>query len=384
MRKTRKKGDWRQVAATAKSVGLGTCSALLKLATIAALAAFPAFEPVALAQERSAISTSTGEAERSGRATLGVDASAVDFYNGFNDPTGQAGQAAQTAGIGESGATGRAGQAAQPAGVGKSGATGRVGQAAGETSEEIEFEGEDELGFWAQGPRAWLGPNGWFGREGISASLKTILTFSILAIAPAILLATTSFVRISVVLTLLRQGLGAGQVPSNQTIAALAVFLSLLIMTPVWTEVYEEAVAPYSAGQISADEAFQRGQAPIRTFLWRQIEKTGNAETIGTFTQYIPGAENPEFYEDVPWRALAPAFLLSELKTAFLIGFQILIPLLIIDVVVSSVLVSTGMMMLPPAVVSTPLKLALFVLADGWGLVVKSLLASFAWTGVGG
>jgi len=152
-------------------------------------------------------------------------------------------------------------------------------------------------------------------------------------------------------------------------------------MTPVWSEVYETAVVPYSEGQISNAEALQRGQAPIRTFLWRQIEKTGNVETIGVFTRFIPGKENPEFYEDVPWRALAPAFLLSELKTAFLIGFQILIPFLIIDVVVSSVLVSTGMMMLPPTVVSLPFKLALFVLSDGWTLVVKSLLESFAWTG---
>lgn len=235
----------------------------------------------------------------------------------------------------------------------------------------------------ANGPSALFEPNGWLGPSGISASLKTALTLSILTLAPAILLMTTSFVRLSVVLAFLRQALGAGQVPSQQTTTALAIFLTLLIMAPVWTDVYNDAVAPYSNGEIDAAAAFERGQAPIRTFLARQIEKTGNTDAIWLFMRYIPDAETPKYFEDVPWRALAPAFLLSELKTAFLIGFQIFIPFLIIDLVVSSVLVSTGMMMLPPAVVSLPLKLALFVLTDGWTLVVKSLLESFAWSAGG-
>ena len=379
---------------------------------VAASAIFVVLGGVAAAQEGGAIPAAL-DAERSGKATLGVDASDLDFYSEFNAaPVGESepiaaptsrsetGQTARPAEVGNveqtapSAARSEAGQATRPAEVGNVGQTapstskseagqaarvGEVASAPANAAEEIEFD--DDFGksnFWTQGP------SGWFGPESVATSLKTILTFSILAVAPAILLATTSFVRVSVVLSLLRQGIGAGQVPSNQTIAALAVFLSLLIMTPVWSEVYEEAVVPYSAGQISNAEAFQRGQAPIRTFLWRQIEKTGNVETIGVFTQFIPGKENPEFYEDVPWRALAPAFLLSELKTAFLIGFQILIPFLIIDVVVSSVLVSTGMMMLPPTVVALPFKLALFVLSDGWTLVVKSLLESFAWSGAAG
>lgn len=350
------------------------------IGVVAAFASFAALGPSVRAQDGGAIPAAV-EAERGGRATLGVDASELDFYNDFNDAS--TGQVAQPALKSE---TGRSARSAEAGNVEQIARSTRVGEIAAEaanaanSTEKIEFDGDDEKtkNFWAQGP------SGWFGPESVATSLKTILTFSILAVAPAILLATTSFVRISVVLSLLRQGIGAGQVPSNQTIAALAVFLSLLIMTPVWSEVYETAVVPYAEGQISNAEAFQRGQAPVRAFLWRQIEKTGNAETIGVFTRFIPGKENPEFYEDVPWRALAPAFLLSELKTAFLIGFQILIPFLIIDVVVSSVLVSTGMMMLPPTVVSLPFKLALFVLSDGWTLVVKSLLESFAWSGVAG
>ncbi len=349
---------------------------------VAALAFGAAFGGNARAQDGGSIPAAV-ETERSGWATLGVETSELDFYNDFNGAeTVPVEQVARPEGIGEVNGTARTaeiesvGGKTQRAEGGEVAPTASTARNAGNLTEEIELDGDDEqANFWTQGP------SGWFGPEGVATSLKTLLTFSILAVAPAILLATTSFVRISVVLSLLRQGIGAGQVPSNQTIAALAVFLSLLIMTPVWSEVYETAVVPYSEGQISSAEAFQRGQAPIRTFLWRQIEKTGNVETIGVFTQFIPGKENPEFYEDVPWRALAPAFLLSELKTAFLIGFQILIPFLIIDVVVSSVLVSTGMMMLPPTVVSLPFKLALFVLSDGWTLVVKSLLESFAWTG---
>ena len=357
-------------------------------ALVGGVAASAAFAWSASAQDGGSI-PATVETERSGRATLGVEASELDFYNDLNDFDGanvvSSEQVARPAGIGEVNGTAQTTQTEEIGAVGQKSRAAKVGEVApiaastGNSTEEIEFDGDvGKPNFWTQGP------SGWFGRESVATSLKTLLSFSILAVAPAILLATTSFVRISVVLSLLRQGIGAGQVPSNQTIAALAVFLSLLIMAPVWSEVYETAVVPYSEGQISNAEAFQRGQAPIRTFLWRQIEKTGNVETIGVFTRFIPGKENPEFYEDVPWRALAPAFLLSELKTAFLIGFQILIPFLIVDVVVSSVLVSTGMMMLPPTVVSLPFKLALFVLSDGWTLVVKSLLESFAWSGAAG
>ena len=219
--------------------------------------------------------------------------------------------------------------------------------------------------------------SGVLGREGIGGTVKTIMVMTVIAIAPAFLLMTTSYVRISVVLFLLRQALGAGQIPSNQVVATLAVFLTVLVMSPVGVEVYQKAIIPYSENQISRNEAFQTGQEPVRTFLWKQIERTGNTEMISLFTKYLPDVDEPKYYEDVPWRALAPAFLLSELKTAFLIGFQIFLPFLVIDFVVSCVLTSTGMMMLPPAIISLPLKLALFVMVDGWTLVVKSLMESF-------
>lgn len=213
--------------------------------------------------------------------------------------------------------------------------------------------------------------------ESISTTLKTLLVTSVFTLAPAFILITTSFIRISVVLSLLRQALGAGQVPSNQIIAVLSVFLTMLIMAPVWTNVYDSAVVPYSVGEIADDEALQRGQYPIKAFLWKQIEHAGNTDTVELFLRYVPDSKNFEYYEDLPWRVLAPSFVLSELKVAFLIGFQIFLPFLIIDLVISSVLVSSGMMMLPPAIVSLPFKLALFVLVDGWTLVIKSLLESF-------
>lgn len=224
----------------------------------------------------------------------------------------------------------------------------------------------------------WLSSDsGLLGRDGIVSSLKAVLVMSVVAIAPAFLLMTTSYVRISIVLFLLRQALGLGQIPSNQVLATLAFFLTALVMSPVAVEVYEQAVVPYSESQISRSEAFQKGQEPVRTFLWKQIERTGNTRMISLFTKYLPDVDEPKYFEDVPWRALAPAFLLSELKTSFLIGFQIFLPFLVIDFVVSCVLVSTGMMMLPPTIVSLPLKLALFVMIDGWTLVVRSLIESF-------
>lgn len=215
------------------------------------------------------------------------------------------------------------------------------------------------------------------GSERIGSTVKIALLLSVLSLVPAILMMTTSFVRIVTVLSILRQGLGTGQIPPTQVLTAIAVFLTLLVMTPTLTEVWTEAVEPYSAERIDASEALTRGEKPIRTFLWKQIERSGNTDAIWLFMRYVPGAEAPKYYEDIPWRALLPAFMLSELKTAFLIGFQILIPFLVIDLIVSGVMVSMGMMMLPPAVVSLPLKLMLFVLADGWTLVVKSLLDGF-------
>ncbi len=216
----------------------------------------------------------------------------------------------------------------------------------------------------------------WTAGEGILSGTKIAILLTVLSLVPAILMMTTCYVRIVTVLAILRQGLGTGQIPSTQILAAISLFLTILVMTPTWTKVYEDALLPYSQGEIDATTAFDRGQLPIRTFLWKQIEKTRNTESIWLFMRYIPDAEKPEYYEDIPWRALLPAYMLSELKTAFLIGFQLFLPFLIIDLVVSAVMVSMGMMMLPPTIVSLPFKLMLFVLMDGWTLVVKMLLDS--------
>ncbi|MBI2823487.1 MAG: flagellar type III secretion system pore protein FliP [Planctomycetia bacterium] len=223
------------------------------------------------------------------------------------------------------------------------------------------------------------GPEGWTSPEGLSSSIQVMLLLTVLSLAPAALLMTTCFVRIVVVLSLLRQALGTQQLPPNQVVTAIALFLTLLVMTPVWKDVYDQAVVPYTQRQIGVEDAWQAGCRPIRRFMSMQIEKTGNAEDIWLFVNHLPDSQSKDYqyYDDVPLAALLPAFMLSELKTAFLIGFQIYLPFLILDMVVSSVLVSMGMMMLPPVLVSLPFKLMLFVLVDGWRLVVGMLLASF-------
>ncbi len=224
-------------------------------------------------------------------------------------------------------------------------------------------------------------PADWVSRERLGATLQMVLTMSVLSLAPALLMMTTSFVRIAVVLGLLRQALGIGQLPSNQVITSIALFMSLLIMTPVWKDVYQDAVQPYtdSQGTMSLEEAWQAGVRPIRKFMSRQIEIVGNSDDVWLFYQYLPqGTAAPSTYEDVPLQVLLPAFVLSDLKTAFLIGFQIYLPFVIIDLVVASVTMSMGMVMLPPMMISLPMKLLLFVLVDGWNLVVGMLMASFA------
>jgi flagellar biosynthesis protein FliP len=227
-------------------------------------------------------------------------------------------------------------------------------------------------------------PSGWeqlTSPTGLQSSLQSLLVIAVLSLAPAILLMTTSFVRIAVVLGLLRQALGTQQLPSNQVVTSLALFMTLLIMSPVWKEVYDEAIAPYSDPEIamSMEEAVQTGIQPIRRFMIRQIDVAGNHDDVHLFYQYVDsGGSTPlESFDDVPLQVLLPAFMLSELKTAFLIGFQIYLPFLILDLVVSAVTVSMGMMMLPPTMISLPFKLMLFVLFDGWRLIVGMLLESF-------
>jgi flagellar biosynthetic protein FliP len=221
------------------------------------------------------------------------------------------------------------------------------------------------------GPKAWTSP------EGLGSSLQVIVLLTVLSLAPAVLLMTTCFVRIVVVLSLLRQAIGAQNLPPTQVITTLSLFLTLLIMTPVWRQVYDEAVVPYTQHQMGADKALAAGLTPVRKFMSMQIENTHNTEDVWLFMRYLPNHPTPASYDDVPLTALLPAFMLSELKTAFLMGFQIYLPFLILDMVVASVTASMGMLMLPPALISLPLKLLLFVLVDGWRLVVGTLLQSF-------
>jgi flagellar biosynthesis protein FliP len=221
------------------------------------------------------------------------------------------------------------------------------------------------------------GPKGWTSPEGLSSSLQVMLLLAVLSLAPAALLMTTCFVRIVVVLSLLRQAIGTQNLPPTQVITALSLFLTLLIMTPVWRQVYDDAVVPYTQHKIGAEQAWNAGVTPVRRFMSMQIERTQNTEDVWLFMSYLPHHTRPASYDDVPLQALLPAFMLSELKTAFLIGFKIYLPFLILDMVVASVMVSMGMLMVPPALVSLPFKLMLFVLVDGWHLVVGMLMQSF-------
>lgn len=224
------------------------------------------------------------------------------------------------------------------------------------------------------------GPEKWTSREGLSSSLQILLLLTVLSLAPAILLMTTCYVRIIVVMGLLRQALGTGQLPPSQVITAISLFMTMFVMAPVWNKVYDDAIRPYTApgSTMSMEQAWEAGVAPVRTFMERQIVMAGNHEDVSLFAAYNdPTAPEPQFIDEVPLRVLLPAYMLSELKTSFLMGFQIFLPFLLIDLVVASVTISMGMMMLPPAMISLPFKLLLFVLIDGWHLVVEMLLESF-------
>ena len=227
----------------------------------------------------------------------------------------------------------------------------------------------------AGGPKAWTSP------AGLTSTIQVMLVLTVLSLAPAVLLMTTCFVRMVVVLSLLRQAVGTQQLPPSQVITSLALFLTLLVMSPVWKAVYDDAIVPYRNQKIGLEEAFTSGAAPIRRFMSLQIRKCGNDDDVRLFMRYLPKelipAKYPQNYDEVPLAALLPAFMLSELKTSFLIGFRIYLPFLILDLVVAAVTVSMGMMMVPPAMISLPFKLILFVLLDGWHLVVGMLLQSF-------
>ncbi|MEM9365926.1 MAG: flagellar type III secretion system pore protein FliP [Planctomycetota bacterium] len=224
------------------------------------------------------------------------------------------------------------------------------------------------------------GPEHWTSPEGMAGSIQIMLMLTVLSLAPAVLLMTTCYVRIIIVLGLLRQAIGLQSLPPSQVMTSLALFLTLFVMGPVWARVYNEAVIPYTDPdvELSLEDAFYAGVLPIRQFMQRQIDVAGNDDDVILFHTYMaPDGPPPSTYEEVPLRVLLPAFILSELKTAFLMGFQIYLPFLIVDLVVASVTISMGMLMLPPAVISLPFKLLLFVLVDGWNLVAGMLMKSF-------
>jgi flagellar biosynthesis protein FliP len=206
----------------------------------------------------------------------------------------------------------------------------------------------------------------------LTVVLQIFILLTILSLAPAILIMLTAFTRIVIVLSILRQAIGAQQSPPNQVIIGLALFLTLFIMTPVWNNVQENAITPYINKEITQKQAFERAVVPIRKFMAKQTREKDIAMLVA-----VSKIEKPKNIDDIPMTVLIPSFVISELKTAFQMGFLLYIPFLILDVVISSILLSMGMMMLPPVMISLPFKLMLFVLADGWHLIVGSIVKSF-------
>ncbi len=220
--------------------------------------------------------------------------------------------------------------------------------------------------------------------ESTKSTITAAVTVALLGLAPIVLLMTTCYVRLFVVLSLLRQALGAQQLPSNQMLTALSFFVTLLVMTPIWQEIKTNAFDPATRpdGSVDWQLAFENGIPPLKRFMTRQIEATGNRSALDVFFQHQNTSSTgplplPENLEVLPINIVLPAFMVSELKVAFLLGFQIFLPFLILDLVVSTLTVSMGMVMLPPSMVSLPLKLILFVMVDGWNLVIGMLLQSF-------
>lgn len=203
-------------------------------------------------------------------------------------------------------------------------------------------------------------------------TVKLVLVMTVLTLAPAILIMMTGFTRIIIVLSFLRQALGVQQMPPNQLLIGLSLFLTFFVMGPAFKELNENGIQPYLAGKISQDLAVENSLAPLRKFMFHQTRD----QDLALFIK-LAKIEKPKTRADVPTIVLVPAFIVSELKTAFQIGFMIFLPFLVIDIVASSVLMAMGMMMLPPVVISLPFKIMLFVLVDGWGLLIGSMVKSF-------
>lgn len=206
----------------------------------------------------------------------------------------------------------------------------------------------------------------------ISATIQILLLLTILTLAPAILMLMTSFTRIIIVLSFLRQALGSQQIPPNQILIGLALFITFYIMTPVGKEIYDKAWMPYNQNKITLEEALKNSVKPLRQFMFKQTREKDLALFI-----FLSKSPRPKNQNDVSTGVLIPAFIISELKTAFIAGFLIYVPFLIIDIVVASTLMSMGMLMLPPVMISLPFKILLFIIVDGWHLISRALIVSF-------
>lgn len=221
-------------------------------------------------------------------------------------------------------------------------------------------------------PRVTLGVSTAENAQDLAVTIQVLLLLTVLTLAPSILIMTTSFIRIVIVFHFLRQALGTQSIPPNQLIVALALFLTFFIMSPAIADIYENAWTPYSEQQITLQTAWERAQQPIRTFMLGHTRE----KDLQLFVR-IADIDQPDTPQDLPMRVLIPGFIISELRVGFQMGFLIYLPMLIVDMVVASVLMSMGMMMLPPIMISLPFKLILFVLVDGWYMVVQSLVESF-------
>ena len=208
--------------------------------------------------------------------------------------------------------------------------------------------------------------------EGISSALQIVLVLTVLALCPSILVMVTSFTRILIVMHFTRNALGTQSAPPNQILIGISLFLTIFIMSPVFLQVYNDAYVPFSNNEMSQEEFLEAGMQPIREFMFNQVDETD----LDSLCQ-VAGITSISSKEDIPTTVLIPAFIISELRIAFFIGFLIYIPFIIIDMVVSSVLMSMGMMMLPPTTISMPFKILLFVMADGWNLIIGNLVKTF-------
>ncbi len=221
-------------------------------------------------------------------------------------------------------------------------------------------------------PKVSFGVEAAKGPQDIAVSLQVLLLLTVLSLAPALLIMVTSFTRIIIVLAFIRNALGTQQIPPTQVLIGLALFLTLFVMMPVFGQINDHAIKPYTAKQISYDQAYDNASQPIRQFMFKQTRE----KDLSLFV-HLAKIKRPRTQSDIPTYVLIPSFIISELRAAFIIGFLIFIPFLIIDMVVASVLMSMGMLMVPPVMISLPLKILLFVLVDGWHLITRALVMGF-------